>query len=118
MLRILAVIASAAVLIGAAVYVLACPCGPVPGLWLFGDRATEPVDDWAFVNDAGLCQLQVQTWKPHTLNLNCMSDNGDLFVSCSNCAGKSWSNHVLTKPQGYIKAGDAVYPVTLARVTG
>lgn len=99
-----------------AIYVTQCPCGPVAGIRVSGDVVSEPVADWSFANDAGLCQLQVTTWKPHVINLNCMSDQGTLFVSCSNCAGKSWSNHVLEKPVGKIRIDSKVYPVRIARV--
>jgi len=98
-------------------YATACPCGPVPGIWLFGERAVETVEDWEFANDAPLCQVQVYTWKPHAINLNCMSDNGELFVSCSNCEGKSWSSYVSENPEGNIKINGRVYPVKLSRMT-
>ena len=98
-------------------HVTACPCGPVPGVWLFGERAEAPVEDWEFAYDASLCQIQVYTWKPHAINLNCMSDEGELFVSCSNCEGKSWSGYVAENPEGNIKIGDRVYPINLSRMT-
>jgi len=103
--------------IGAIAYATACPCGPVPGVWLFGERAEAPVNDWKFANDAPLCQVQVYTWKPHAINLNCMSDNNELFVSCSNCDGKSWSGYVAGNPEGNIKIEGIVYPVTFRRIT-
>ena len=113
---ILFVLAGFAAIAGIA-YVTACPCGPVPGVWLFGERIEASVEDWGFANDAPLCQVQVYTWKPHAINLNCMSDNGELFVSCSNCEGKSWSGYVSENPKGNIKIDARVYPVNVIRVT-
>jgi hypothetical protein len=101
-------------------YTSLCPCGPIPGAWLFGEGHDEPVTDWSFVNErelVPLCQVQITTWRPHSINLNCMSDDGELFISCSNCAGKNWSNNAISHPSGQLRAGGKVYPVTLQRVT-
>ena len=105
---------------GAVVYTTSCPCSRVPGAWLFGEWVTDPVDDWSFVNDADavpLCQVEIQTWRPHSINLNCMADAGKLFVSCSNCAGKRWSQDALKHPAGKIRAAGRVYPVRFERIT-
>ncbi len=93
-----------------------CPCGPTPGAYLFGAEAQTPIDDWSFVNQVPLCQLEVTTWRPHSVNLNCMSSQGQLYISCSNCAAKSWSRTAETKGIARIRAGEMVYPVTLNRV--
>ncbi|MEM7099671.1 MAG: hypothetical protein AAF541_15500 [Pseudomonadota bacterium] len=107
-------------LIGLIIFTMSCPCGPVPGLWLLGEVAQEKVTDWSIANDrksAPLCQLQINTWRPHSINLNCMSDQGNLYVSCSNCAGKTWSNDALAYPEGILRIGETVYPVHLERLT-
>jgi len=93
-----------------------CPCERVPGAYLFGEEATEPVADWSFANEVPLCQLEVRSWRPHSINLNCMADTGVLYVSCSNCAGKAWSQTALTKREGRIRIGELVYPVALRRL--
>lgn len=119
MKKILLVVVALLVVAGAG-YLTACPCGPVPGAWLFGEEATKPVDDWSFVNDRAtvpLCQIEVSTWRPHSINLNCMADSGELFVSCSNCADKQWSKDVLVHPAGKLRAAGTVFPVTFERVT-
>ena len=105
---------------GIVAYTTACPCGRVPGAWLMGSTESQPVEDWSFVNDRAaipLCQLQITTWRPHSINLNCMSNNGELFVSCSNCASKQWSKDALTHPHARLRAGPSIYPVTLTRLT-
>lgn len=103
-----------------AAYLNMCPCSRLPGAWLLGDRAETAISDWSFSNDreaAPLCQIQIDTWRPHSINLNCMSTENDLFVSCSNCAGKNWSQNALTHPEGFIRTAGTVYPVTLTRMT-
>ncbi|MFN3237436.1 MAG: hypothetical protein ACE37D_10275 [Pseudomonadales bacterium] len=110
----------AVLLIGCiAAYLSLCPCGRLPGAWLTGDSPTAAVTDWSFVNDrevAPLCQVQITTWRPHSINLNCMAVDGELFISCANCEGKNWSQNALSHPNGHIRAGNVVYPVTFSRV--
>ena len=102
---------------GLAVYVNSCPCERVPGLWLTGTEVAEPQEDWSFVNDVGLCELEVRSWRAHSITLNCMSSQGDLFVSCSRCEGKYWSGVALENPAGVLRIGRRLYPVSLARIT-
>ena len=99
-------------------YLFVCPCEQIPGGPLGGVGKAGQVDDWSFMNEVPLCQVQVDRGIPWSINLNCMATPaGDLYVSCSRCAGKSWSNTALERPAGYIRAGEDVYPVTLRRVT-
>jgi len=98
-----------------------CPCERTPGGYLLGPEVTEPVADWSFVNDTEavpLCQIQVQVGLlPHAVNLNCMADNGELFLSCASCDGKRWSTAALEHPAARLRAGGAVYPVNVTRIT-
>jgi len=98
-----------------------CPCERTPGGYLLGPVASEPVTDWSFVNDAQavpLCQIQVQAGMlPHSVNLNCMADRGELYLSCASCDGKRWSTAALADPTARLRAGKTVYPVTVTRVT-
>ncbi len=98
-------------------YFFACPCARLPGGYLLGEEISEPVADWSFANEVPLCQIEVQRWLPHSINLNCMSAGGELFLSCSGCAGKTWSNAALQNPQARIRVADRVFPVTLTRLT-
>jgi len=43
------------------------------------------------INAVPLCQIQVDFPIPRSMNVNCMSTGDDLFVSCSQCAGKQWA---------------------------
>lgn len=104
---------------GIAYYLTACPCERTPGLWLFGDTAAEPIEDWSFANDrenVPLCQLEVRSWRPHSINLNCMAHEGRLYVSCSQCKGKAWSTMALANPKAKVRVGDLLFDVSLRRV--
>ena len=104
----LAVIATAA-------WITQCPCDRSPGAWLIGDVVEDPVADWSFANQAGLCQLEVAGVIPHSVNLNCMADASELFISCARCDGKYWSTRAMEIPYGRIKIRDSVYPVKMIR---
>jgi hypothetical protein len=113
---ILAAVVVAAVL-GYTAFIVSCPCDRTPGGWLLGTEVSEPVADWAFANEAPLCQVEVRSWHPHSVNLNCMSAQGALYLSCAQCDGKYWSTIALGNPDGRMRIGGKVYPVRLQRVT-
>ncbi|MDA1077158.1 MAG: hypothetical protein O3A63_20790 [Proteobacteria bacterium] len=100
-----------------AMYFFYCPCDRLPGGWLLGEEVSTPINDWSFANEAGLCQVQVATPLPHSINLNCMSADGVLYLSCMGCADKTWSNAAIERPNGRIRIGERVYAVVFTRVT-
>jgi hypothetical protein len=108
--------ALAILVIGGVAYLKLCPCVLLPGLWLAGEEVASPVEDWSFVNETGLCQVEVSSWRPHSVNLNCMSEGSELFISCSNCAEKSWSHTAIENPYGRIRIDGRVYPVHFKRI--
>ena len=81
---------------------------------------SEPVTDWSFTNsldDVPLCQIEVNAGLlPHSINLNCMSADGELYLSCASCDGKRWSTAVINNPAARLRAAGRVYPVTVTRV--
>ena len=97
-------------------YFFYCPCDRTPGGWLLGETVAEPVSDWSFVNAVPLCQIQVGSWLPHSVNLNCMSSEGKLYLSCARCDGKFWSTVALEIPEARIRMAGKVYPVKVSRV--
>lgn len=99
-------------------WVAVCPCERAPGSYLVGPEVAAPVTDWSFVNsDVGLCQIQVRRGiLPHSINLNCMASEGELFLSCARCEGKIWSTAALNNPNARIRMNGVVYPVTIQRV--
>ena len=105
-------------LAGFLVWFFTCPCDRVPGGVLLGAEAEAHVADWSFANDVTLCQIQISAGLlPHAINLNCMSTStGNLYLSCSQCSTKRWSNAVLENGTARLRLNDTVYPVTLTRV--
>lgn len=101
-----------------AVWMSACPCERLPGVYLSGERIEQPVENWAFANQVPLCQIQTNTGLiPHALNLNCAADtNGDLYLSCAQCEGKRWSTAALQNPDAYIRLDGKVYPISLRKL--
>jgi hypothetical protein len=98
------------------VWFFSCPCERIPGGYLRGDEVAEPVTDWSFANEVPLCQIQVQAgWLPHSINLNCMASQGELYLSCSGCAGKRWSGAAVESSEARLRAGTSVYPVSVRR---
>jgi len=96
----------------------ACPCDRIPGGYLYGNVIEQPVNDWSFANEVSVCQIQINTLLPHSINLNCMATpQGDLYLSCSNCQRKYWSQAALKNPSSRLRMNGNVYPVTLTRVT-
>ena len=94
-----------------------CPCERTAGGYLLGTEISEPVSDWSFANAVPLCQIQVQAGLlPHSINLNCMASDGELYLSCAGCDGKYWSTAVLADPTARLRLHDEIYPVTVTRV--
>jgi hypothetical protein len=93
-----------------------CPCERTPGGPLQFAEVKEPIEDWGFANQVGLCQLEVQAFVPWSVNLNCMSHQQKLYISCARCDGKFWSTIALRNDTGRIAVGDRVYPVRMRRV--
>ncbi len=112
---LLAILGTVVVVAGLS-YFFYCPCERTPGGWLLGEEVVEPVSDWSFANEVPLCQIQVSSWLPHSVNLNCMASAGKLYLSCSRCAGKTWSTLALEVPEARIRVDDKVYPVRISRV--
>ena len=105
-------------LVGFLAWSSACPCDRTPGAYLFGAESQEPVTDWVFANRVPLCQMQIRVGLlPHAINLNCMSTSaGQLYLSCSQCGAKRWSNAAVDDGRARLRLEGTVYPVTVTRV--
>ena len=96
-----------------------CPCEVIPGGPLSGPVIDEPVDDWSIANDRAqvpLCQVEVNGGYTYSINVNCMAYEGKLYVSCSQCANKTWSGIALEKPDMRIRVAGRIYPVRFTRI--
>jgi len=101
------------------------PSNRRPGLWLTGEVATTPVADWSFTDQIPNVKLQTNTWYgiPHSVNINCVSYKGQLYLDSFYAAGmtyphgRSWNENVARDPHVRIKVGDKLYDRTLVLVT-
>lgn len=101
------------------------PHARMPGLWLSGELVTTPVTDWSFTDKVQNVQLQTNTWYgiPHSVNINCASYKGQLYLDSFYAAGmtyphgRSWNENVARDPHVRIRIGDKLYDRTLVVVT-
>ncbi len=101
------------------------PHARMPGLWLSGELVTTPVTDWSFTDKVQNVQLQTNTWYgiPHSVNINCASYKGELYLDSFYAAGmtyphgRSWNENVARDPHVRIRIGNKLYDRTLVVVT-
>ena len=89
---------------------LALGCAPHderPGLWLPGELATEPVDDWSFTDGAKEIFVETHTWYgiPHSVTTVCAAEGGVLWVPSVYFEGgefpdaRFWNRNVVRDPR-------------------
>ncbi len=101
------------------------PHGRMPGLWLNGELVTTPVTDWSFTDQIQNVQLQTNTWYgiPHSVNINCVSYQGQLYLDSFYAAGltyphgRNWNENIARDPRVRIRIGKKLYDRTLVLVT-
>jgi hypothetical protein len=101
------------------------PHGRMPGLWIKGDLVTTPVTDWSFTDKIETVKIQTNTGYllPHSVTTNCVSYNGQLYLTSLYRAGltypqgRSWNTNVARDPHVRIKIGNNVYDRRLFLVT-
>jgi hypothetical protein len=97
------------------------PRDRTPGLWLEGNLVQTPVTDWSFTDKYPTVKLQTRSpyLLPHSVTINCLAYNGQLYLSSVYPAGtsRSWNDNVLRDPHVRLKIGDQVYDRTLSLVT-
>ena len=97
------------------------PHARTPGLWLKGNVVTTPVTDWSFTDNIPVIQIQTQGpyLLPHSVNINCLNYNGQLYLVSVYPAGTvhTWNDNVIRDPHVRLKIGDNVYDRTVSLVT-
>jgi hypothetical protein len=96
-----------------------------PGLWLTGTVATAPVTDWSFTDKIPVIQLQTHAWYglPHSVNIWCVSYNGQLYLHAGMPAGapfpgnKAWASAIFRDPRVRLKIGNQLYDGVAMEVT-
>jgi hypothetical protein len=86
----------------------------VPGLWLRGERVTNPVTDWSFTDKIKRIKIQTQTplLLPHSVTIWCVVYNGDLYLS--SYRGRLWVEDIIRDPHVRLKIADRLYDRTLS----
>lgn len=101
------------------------PHGRMPGLWLKGDVVTTPVTDWSFTDAVETVKVQTNTryLLPHSVTTNCVSYNGQLYLTSLYRAGltypqgRGWNTNIARDPHVRIKVGNNLYDRSLSLVT-
>jgi hypothetical protein len=97
------------------------PHDRIPGLWLEGNIVTTPVTDWSFTENIPVIQIQTPTWYllPHSVNINCLDYNGQLYLVSVYPAGTThnWNENVMRDPHVRLKIGNQIYDRSVSLVT-
>lgn len=93
------------------------PFERMPGGRILGPEISTPVAHWRFVSAARQCALEVRPSYPHSVTVNCWHLDGQLYIGCMACEGKTWSRYVQEVPMARVKILDAIYPVAMQRVS-
>ncbi len=101
------------------------PSDQRPGLWLTGDRATEPVTDWSFTENHLEIFVQTRTpyLIPHSVTTYCAFFEDDLYLFSAYYQGgtfpdqRGWNRNVMRDPRVRLKIGDRVFDRTVSHVT-
>jgi hypothetical protein len=96
-----------------------------PGLWLRGDRVTEPITDWSFTEDHQEILVQTRTpyLVPHSVTTYCTVHDGDLYLFSAYYEGgtfpdeRGWNRNVMRDPRVRLKIGDRLFDQTVSHVT-
>ena len=102
----------------------ALACGPIPGGALDGTAAVVP-SDWKSVlgGDHALCEIESRPADPHSIQLDCFTYEGSLYVQSHRWAQaswwpvKSWAVVWLEHPDVRVRIGDSLYDLKAARVS-
>lgn len=89
----------------------------MPGLWLKGERAPNPVTDWSFTDKIQQIKIQTQTpfLLPHSVTIWCAVYNGNLYLS--SYRGRLWVEDVIRDPHVRLKIANQVYDRDLSVVS-
>ena len=101
------------------------PHNGTPGLWLSGQLVSDPVGDWSFSDQYPVIQVQTN-WMlglPHSVNIYCVSVNGQLYLGSTRPAGEGYPGHrvwdqtVARDPHIRLRIGGKLYDRVLVHVT-
>ncbi|HEY8120313.1 MAG TPA: hypothetical protein VII78_03270 [Myxococcota bacterium] len=103
--------------------VLALACGPVPGGELAGEAAPPPAA-WsdALGGDRAMCEIEARPANPHSIQLECFTRDGALYVQSHRWAlaawwPESWAEVWLAEPDVRVRIDGRIYALRAVRVT-
>src|SRR5258706_5563305 len=99
-------------------------CGPVPGGALSG-TVTPPPSAWSadLPNGKRICERESRAEKPHSIQLECCTYDGRLFVQSHRWAlsswwpVESWAAIWIAHPQVKVRLGDELFELQAVQIT-
>lgn len=103
---------------------LALACGPFPAGKLSGKPTPLP-ETWAPLTEGldGICEVESRASDPHSIQLQCYTHAGKLYVHSHRWARapwypvESWAEIWLEEPAVQVRLGDALYSLEAVAVT-
>ena len=99
---------------------VACqPQDETPGLWLRGNTAVEPVDDWRFTNEIEEIFVETRPWYgiPHSTTIWCVELDGELYIGSYGDEKKTWEKNIARDANAVLAIAGKLYEVNLLPVT-
>lgn len=91
------------------------PIGPIPGGgFRSGEVVTDAVDDWSFVTDVQLAELQLVA-ENQARNVGIVLDGGEAFIPST--PSTFWPRKADVSGAAWLRIEGQRYPVNLARIT-
>lgn len=90
-----------------------------PGVWLRGDEARQPVQDWRFTDDVEEIFIETRTWYGirHSTTIWCAELDGTLYIGSYDDDEKYWERNVERNPDARLGIEGKLYDVTVTPVS-
>jgi hypothetical protein len=107
----------------AALAAIALGCGPIPGGALSGEAAPAPAT-WseALGGERAMCEIEARPSRPHSIQLECFTRSGELFVQSHRWAlarwwPESWAKVWLAEPDVRVRIAGRLYALRAERIS-
>jgi hypothetical protein len=100
---------------------LAAACQPNdtrPGLWLRGERAAEPVQDWQFTGTVDEIFIETRTryGLRHSTTIWCVEIDGRLYIGSYDDDVKFWERNIARNPAARLRIEGRLYDVAVTPI--
>lgn len=93
------------------------PIGSFPGGALSGEVASAPVEDWSFLDEFEMVQLQVSPGAPRSINLHSFVLDGALYVGADfYFPFKRWVHEAMRDDRVILRARGVLHPMRATRI--